>query len=194
MKQGSFVAVVLAVCAIAGFFSYRWLAAPPTQVPDGTDTLPGFVLARATGGEADIRDYLGKPMVLNFWATWCPPCLREMPLLVDLHRRHDDEVQVIGVAIDRLEPVLEFMARLEVEYPVLVGEQDAMQAAGLFGDAFVGLPFTVFTDAEGRILGVHTGEIHAEEMPPIEAALLALARGELDADTARQRLEGGAVH
>lgn len=194
MKQGSFIGLTLAVCAIAGFLTYRWLAGPPAEMPSDADTLPGFVLAQATGGEADIRDYLGKPMVLNFWATWCPPCLREMPLLVDLHRRHADEVQVVGVAIDRLEPVLEFMARLEVEYPVLVGEQDAMLAAGLFGDAFVGLPFTVFTDADGQIVGVHTGEIHAEEMPPIEAALLALSRGELSPGAARLKLEGGAVH
>ncbi len=194
MKQGSFMAVALASCAIAGFFAYRWVMAPPPDSPSAADTLPGFVLAQATGGEADIRDYLGKPMVLNFWATWCPPCLREIPLLVDLHRRHADQIQVVGVAIDRLEPVLEFMARLEVEYPVLVGEQDAMQAAGLFGDAFVGLPFTVFTDADGQILGVHTGEIHAEDLQPIEAALLALARGELLPGEARRTLSGGSVH
>jgi thiol-disulfide isomerase/thioredoxin len=183
MKQGTLVTVVLALCAIAGFLAYRVISAPET-----TDTVPGFVLATTDGGEADIRDFLGRPLVINFWATWCPPCLREMPLLVDLHRRHGEEVQVVGVAIDRLEPVLEFMQRLEVEYPVLVGEQDAMLAAGQFGDAFIGLPFTVFADADGRILGVHTGEIHAMDMAPIEATLVALARGELAGPEARRRL------
>lgn len=189
MKQGSLLTLALAAFAVLGFLSYRLVTGPEVR-----DTLPAFVLATTDGGEADIRDFLGRPMVLNFWATWCPPCLREMPLLVDLHRRHGSEIQVVGVAIDRLEPVLEFMQRLEVEYPVLVGEQDAMLAAGQFGDAFIGLPFTVFVAADGRLLGVHTGEIHAADMVPIEAVLLELARGELDGPEASRRLASAGEH
>jgi thiol-disulfide isomerase/thioredoxin len=186
MKQESLMAVVLAACAVAGFFTYRMITAPPTPAPQ--TSLPAFVLTTTEGERRDITEYLGKPMVLNFWATWCPPCLREMPLLVDLHTRHGEEIQVVGVAIDRMESVLEFMEKLAVDYPVLVGEQDAMEAAGLFGDAFIGLPFTVFVGAAGDVLGVHTGEIHAPDMPPIEATLLALAQGDISLDQAQRRL------
>lgn len=186
MKQGSALTLLLAACAVAGFLAYQMLNAPATTTTPGT--LPDFVLTDTNGQPGAISDYLGKPMVLNFWATWCPPCLREIPLLVDLHERHGEDIQVLGVAIDRMEPVLEFMQRLSVAYPVLVGEQEAMQAAGSFGDAFVGLPFTVFADAQGVILGIHTGEIHAPDMPPIESALLALAAGEITQAQARRAL------
>jgi len=186
MKQGSLMAVVLAACAVAGFFTYRMITVSPTPAPQ--TSLPAFVLTTTEGEQRDITEYLGKPMVLNFWATWCPPCLREMPLLVDLHARHGDQVQVVGVAIDRMESVLEFMQKLAVDYPVLVGEQDAMEAAGLFGDAFIGLPFTVFVGAAGDVLGVHTGEIHTPDMAPIEATLLALAQGDISLDQAQRRL------
>ncbi|MCC5870312.1 MAG: TlpA family protein disulfide reductase [Gammaproteobacteria bacterium] len=186
MKQGAGVTILLAACAVAGFLAFRMLNAPAaTTAPD---TVPDFVLTKTNGEAGAISDYLGKPLVLNFWATWCPPCLREIPLLVDLDERQGEHIQVLGVAIDRMEPVLEFMERLAVAYPVLVGEQDAMQAAGSFGDAFVGLPFTVFADAQGNILGVHTGEIHAPDMPPIESTLLALAAGEITQAQAQRAL------
>lgn len=186
MKQGTALTLLLAACAIAGFLAYQMISAPEAMTTPGT--LPDVVLTDTKGEAGAISDYLGKPLVLNFWATWCPPCLREIPLLVDLDERHGDDIQVLGVAIDRMEPVLEFMQRLSVAYPVLVGEQDAMQAAGSFGEAFVGLPFTVFADAQGAILGIHTGEIHAPDMPPIESTLLALAAGEITQAQARRAL------
>ena len=186
MKQGAIVTTLLAACAVAGFLAYQMFADPPANTQPGT--LPDVVLTDTNGQSGAITDFLGKPLVLNFWATWCPPCLREIPLLVALDEHHGEQIQVLGVAIDRLEPVQEFMQRLAVAYPVLVGEQDAMAAAGAFGDAFVGLPFTVFADAQGEILGIHTGEIHAADMPPIESALLALARGQITAAQARQTL------
>ncbi len=186
MKQGAGLTILLAACAVAGFLAYQMHSTPASSRTPGR--LPDFVLTDTNGQAGAISDYLGKPMVLNFWATWCPPCLREIPLLVDLDERHGAHIQVLGVAIDRMEPVLEFMERLAVAYPVLVGEQDAMQAAGSFGDAFVGLPFTVFADAQGEILGIHAGEIHAPDMPPIESTLLALAAGEITHAQARRAL------
>ncbi len=184
--------LLLAACALAGFGVHQWLgsddgsdarpasAAPPEQLPD-------FTLGDADGEPRALGEFLGRPLVLNFWATWCPPCVREMPLLADLHARSGDELQVLGVAVDRLEPVRYFIDDLDIRYPVLVGEQDAMDVAALFGDAFLGLPFTVFADADGRVVDIHLGEIHDDELRAAEAMLLRLARGEVDADEARER-------
>lgn len=207
MKQAATFTLLLAACAVAGFLSFRFIAGTPPpaldeeaveltggmQFEDPPEHLPAFTLNDIEGQPRDIRDYLGRPMLLNFWATWCPPCLREMPLLDELHREHGDEVQVVGVAIDRVGPVVEFLDRLGIDYPVLVGEQDAMDAAEAFGNVSVGLPFTVYADADGTIVGVHLGELLREDMPPVRDALTALARGEIDADAARERLNGAAA-
>jgi thiol-disulfide isomerase/thioredoxin len=145
-------------------------AAPPEQ-------LPAFTLGDADGEPRAIGDFLGRPMVLNFWATWCPPCLREMPLLADLHARSGTSCRCSAWRWTGSEPVGTSSTILGIEYPVLVGEQDAMDVAALFGDAFLGLPFTVFADADGRVVDVHLGEIHDDMLRAAEAVLLRLARG-----------------
>lgn len=186
--------LLLAACAVAGFGVHQWLggdhSAGAPAGGDPPDRLPEFTLGDADGEPRALGEFLGRPVVLNFWATWCPPCVREMPLLADLHARSGDELQVLGVAVDRLDPVREFIDDLGIDYPVLVGEQDAMDVAALFGDAFLGLPFTVFADADGRIVGIHLGEIHDDELRAAEAVLLRLARGEIDAEEARERWPG----
>jgi hypothetical protein len=79
---------------------------------------------------------------------------------------------VIGIAIDETEAVAGFAERFEFNYPVLVGQEDAMELGNRFLNGFIGLPFTVFTDRSGRILQVHNGEIHREEIEAILAELL----------------------
>ena len=129
-------------------------------------------------------------MIVNFWATWCAPCLREIPLLVDYQERYQEELslQIVGIAIDELEPVRAFMEDIAFNYPVLVGQVEAMNAAAAFGVDFYGLPFSVFTATDGHVLGVHAGELHAEDLDNVVATLDALAEGAVDIEGARARL------
>ena len=102
-------------------------------------------------------------MIVNFWATWCAPCRREIPLLRKIQAEHGAEgFQIVGVAVDFREDVLKYAKEIGIDYPVLIGEQDGLEAVNKFGQGSLGFPFTVFTDNQQRIVMFHLGEIHAE--------------------------------
>jgi thiol-disulfide isomerase/thioredoxin len=153
--------------------------------------LPEFSLENMAGEQQSIGSWPGKALLVNFWATWCAPCLREIPLLVEYQAAHENlSLQVVGIAIDRADPVRAFMSNMEFNYPVLIGQADAMDAAAAFGVEFFGLPFSVFTDTDGQILGVHTGELHAGDLDDLVAVLNDLASGSSNLTDARARLAG----
>jgi thiol-disulfide isomerase/thioredoxin len=203
MKSSALIAVVLSGAAIVGYVSYRaWWPAPqdapiadtgagPPPGAAPAATLPEFSLMTLEGEQRSIHSWPDRALVINFWATWCAPCLREIPLLKSFQSAHEqDGVQVIGIAVDRVEPVRSFAADLEFNYPTLIGEADAIEAAASFGIDFFALPFTVFTDAEGNVLGVHTGELEAADLDELARILAGLDDGGIDLPTARDRLAG----
>lgn len=203
MKSSALIAVVLSGAAIVGYVSYRTLTSQPAPEPAAhvaeaeqtepapAETLPDFSLPNLTGGQQSILSWPDNAMIINFWATWCGPCLREIPLLKTFQdEQRDNAIQVVGIAIDRLEPVQAFVAEMGFNYPVLVGQTEGSQAAASFGVDFFALPFTVFTDHDRNILGVHTGEIHAEDLADLAAVLADLQAGRIDLVTARDRVAG----
>jgi len=152
--------------------------------------LPEIRLNDLHGEPRALEEWAGRILLINFWATWCAPCRREMPLLQALQDARDPAgLTVIGIAIDRPEPVARFLAETGVTYPVLVGEQDAMAAAERFGSDFGALPFTVLVAAEGSVLMTYTGELHAPELARIIAIADQVDAGTLAVDEARQLLE-----
>jgi thiol-disulfide isomerase/thioredoxin len=127
-------------------------------------TVPTFTLTDREGRPRTLNDWSGRSLIVNFWATWCAPCRREIPLLSKLQRDHGAEgFQVIGIAVDFREDVLKFADDIRMDYPVLIGEQDALDAAAAFGIDAVGFPFTIFSDRHGRIVTAHTGELTASQ-------------------------------
>jgi len=198
MARTALVTFFLSSTAILAYIGYRALDLVP--IPDETEivattgpveTLPEFVLDNLAGEPQSIGSWPGKALLINFWATWCAPCLREIPLLVEYQETHRDlSVQVVGIAVDRLDPVHTFMEDMEFNYPVLVGQADAMDAAAAFGVDFFGLPFSVFTDTQGHVLGVHTGELHAEDLDDLLSVLEDLQTETTDVSRARARLAG----
>ena len=136
----------------------------------------------------EIGEFNERPMLLNFWATWCAPCRREMPLFQAMHEQRGDELQIVGVAIDRLDDVERFVAETGVQYPILVGQGDAMAVADSFGLDFVGLPFTVFADPDGRIIKAHIGEVHQSHIDDVLAAWQTVVSGEATLEDVRASL------
>lgn len=195
---------VLSAAAVLGFGAYQLVAqlgvdpTPDIETPSApaaeplSDQLPDFTLAQLGGDEANLHNWLGQPLVINFWATWCAPCLREIPLLVAFQSQQQppDGVQIIGVAVDRADAVEKFAASMDFNYPNLMGESDAMDAAAAFGAEFFALPFTVFADASGRILAVHTGEIHQGDLDNFAAVIADMNLGQSSVAQARARLAG----
>ena len=196
MARSALLTLALSAVAVVAYLGYRALV--PGELPDGTgpaaasvivDTLPEFALGDITGEMRSIHGWEGDALVINFWATWCAPCLREIPLLKEFQDANGSAgVQVVGIAVDHLEAVQAFAEDMGFNYPVLVGQLAAMEAAARFGLEFFVLPFTVFTDRRKRILGVHHGELHTEHLDEVLLVLNALEAGSMDIDAARARL------
>lgn len=204
MKNIAYVGVAL-VAAAAGFAIYQFGIAPkmnaqpdaavveatpeqPAAEPAATipDTLPDFTLADIEGQPRSIRSWTGKSMIVNFWATWCAPCRREIPLLRKIQAEHGAEgFQIVGVAVDFREDVLKYAKEIGIDYPVLIGEQDGLEAVNKFGQGSLGFPFTVFTDNQQRIVMFHLGEIHAEQAPVFLDVIRKVNSGELTPAAAR---------
>lgn len=140
-------------------------AMPATPVAINASTQIDFELADLDGNTRRFSEWHGKHRIVNFWATWCAPCRREIPLLKAFQEQHGaDGFQVIGIAVEFPEPVIAYAEEAEFNYPILVGEEDAMAAAESSGVSFIGLPFTMVVDRDGKLVDVHMGEIHQEQL------------------------------
>ncbi|WP_297563014.1 TlpA disulfide reductase family protein [Meiothermus sp.] len=127
-----------------------------------TEVLPSITLQRLEGTAINLTDFKGKPILLNAWATWCEPCRREMPLLLEAARTNPD-VQFIFVNIsDGPEAVKAFEKELGLKIPNVILDPEARLSDPL---RIQGLPVTLFYDAEGRLINRRIGEIRAEELP-----------------------------
>ena len=163
-------------------------AVAPEQAAD-TPARVSFTLNDMYGEPHDFAEYAGKHSLLNFWATWCAPCRREIPLLKTFHADANTHgIQVIGIAVDFPEEVQVYAEAAEFNYPILVGEQDAMAVAESSGVDFIGLPFTMIVSRDGELLNAHMGEIHQEELDQIALVLGRLDAGEIDNETAKAEL------
>jgi thiol-disulfide isomerase/thioredoxin len=130
--------------------------------------LPNISLADPGGVKHSLSEWKGRPLLINFWATWCAPCRREIPLLKTLRQeRAADGLEVVGIAVDFRDAVQHYSREMGIDYPVLVGEQDGLDAIAAFGMDTV-FPFSVFTDRKGRIVALKVSELHADEAPFFE--------------------------
>ncbi len=205
---------LLAAAGAGGFVAYRLLGAHTSGLTPIEH--PGTVRSRASAGESDgsapptartipeelpevampdtagvphkLSEWRGRPLMVNFWATWCDPCRREIPLLKKLRRdRADQSLEIVGIAVDFRDAVARYAHSIGIDYPVLIGEKDGMAAIEAFGMDTV-FPFTVFADRRGRIFTVKVGELHLDEANVILDALRDIDAGQSDLGAARQRI------
>ena len=199
MKTSLTYATVALAAAVAGFLIYRVAATPPTSTASEPapieaskgvpEQLPEFTLADRSGDPRSILSWPGKSLIVNFWATWCAPCRREIPLLKQIQDDHQDAgFQVVGVAVDFRDDVLAYADEIGIDYPLLIGEEDGLDAVNAFGISAVGFPFTAFTDQNGRIVTVHLGELVAPQADVILETVQRVNDGELSIAEARTRV------
>lgn len=135
--------------------------------------VPEFTLPGLDGAPVSSRLWAGKVLVLNFWATWCGPCRQETPLFIQIQRELGGRgVQFVGIAIDDPVAVEQFSTKLGINYPILVGADDAIDLAKKLGNHLQGLPFTAVLDRSGKLAWVHAGEIKREALEQILHPLL----------------------
>ena len=117
------------------------------------------------GAALRLSDFKGRPVVLNFWATWCPPCVEEMPLLDAFFQQNSTKGwQVIGLAIDRPSQVKRFVTEFPVRYPIGLAGLNGSELSRQLGNAQGSLPFTVVFDAAGRVQSQKLGKLSADDI------------------------------
>ena len=138
-------------------------AAATDQTP--LDTLASLNLPVFGGKALDIKALKGKPVVINFWATWCPPCIREMPDLAALAREMGDQAAFLGIAADTDGNVKKFTAKNPgIDFPLVLAGYNALNLSRQWGNERGGLPFTVVLDAKGQIQWRHSGTVDVEAL------------------------------
>jgi thiol-disulfide isomerase/thioredoxin len=176
-----------ATAAIAAAAANAEAATPPQH--HLVDTVPDLQLVDRAGLPRSLKDWPGKSLIVNFWATWCAPCRREIPLLQRIDKdRAGDGFQVIGIAVDFRDKVLQYANEMKIGYPLLIGEQDGLDAAAAFGVDAIGFPFTIFTDARGRVIVAHMGELTQPEADLILGAIARVNDGRSNPAAARAEI------
>jgi thiol-disulfide isomerase/thioredoxin len=214
MKTGLVVTLIAVAAAAAGFAAYRAMVMAPAggtpaatasskpvpaasatavATPDAParvvpESVPEVSLADLAGKQHPLREFRGRPTIYNFWATWCLPCRREIPLLNQLSREFArQKLQIVGIAVDFKDDVAKFLQTTKLDYSLLVGEEDGLEAAEKFGMEMA-LPFTIFSDSQQRIVAVKVGELHRDDADAIINALLAVDAGTLPLVEARTQI------
>jgi peroxiredoxin len=170
----------------AGYYFYQYttgaaMAAQPVHTSAGARTapditgsiLPEFSLPDINGGIRDVREWHGKVLAINFWATWCPPCLKEIPEFIALQDKYAGQgLQFVGIALQGPEEVRDFIREHGMNYPVLVGELEVVDLARTLGNDMGALPYTVIIDRQQRISFVKHGQLDGDQAEAIIKALL----------------------
>jgi len=132
-------------------------------VPQDSRAVYALQLPDANGETHAVANYQGKPLLVNFWATWCPPCVKEMPELEALQKRYA-HVQFLGIGIDTAVNIRQFSEKVPVSYPLLVAGTSGIDLIRGLGNPAGGLPFTIVFDEKGRIMRKILGQVQPDDL------------------------------
>jgi thiol-disulfide isomerase/thioredoxin len=164
-RQWMMIGGISVLALLAGVFSSHWISqtglasdpsikaffANPWQTPDGKS--------------ANTEDWRGKVLVVNFWASWCPPCVEEMPALDKIAQEYAAKnVLIVGIGIDSPSNIRQFLEKTPVSYPIMIGGLEGSALAKQMGNAQGALPYTVIINAKGKSVYTKLGKISEEEL------------------------------
>jgi len=159
MRKLLFILAALAALGL-GMLARSWLSVAPAAVPDLAVEFPDL-----EGKRHRLEEWKGKILVVNFWATWCPPCLEEMPEFVKLQDELGPRgLQFVGIAIDDAKSVANFLASKPVNYPILIGEDGGEAWAAKLGNRMSVLPFSAVFDFSGKLAHVQAGLFRRDDL------------------------------
>ena len=182
-KNFIIMAVVAFMAASGGYFLAKYLSPPPEVTLPGPGTAvaaaipslsaddllgqrrPDFTLSDSHGVAVSASDFQGDVLLVNFWATWCTPCVEEMPMLSRLQQDYAGQgVNIVGIALDDAARASQFASDMAISYPVLVGQADVVVTGRRYGNNTGLLPFSVLIDANGIIRWTHLGPLTEEDL------------------------------
>lgn len=171
MKRFLLIAIIALIAGSAGYLFSRKQHAPPASQPptasaqSSVNTLMDVQFATSTGQWQKLAAWKGKVLVVNYWATWCPPCREEMPMFSALHEKYQaNGVQFVGIGIDSVDKIREYQISEKIAYPLLVGTLDAMRNTQGLGNTAQALPFTVLINRQGQLDTVKLGKLTEAEL------------------------------
>jgi peroxiredoxin len=173
----AYAGVAVLFAAVGVYSGFKEQAAPrnlpvPADASGPVQALLGQTMPNAAGAPTALAQYRGKAMLVNFWATWCAPCVQEMPELAELSSGEaGKKLQVIGIGIDSPTNIAEFSTKYKITYPVLVAGMSGTDLSRQFGNVNGGLPFTVLIGADGQVRKTYLGRLKFDELHKDLAAL-----------------------
>lgn len=187
------VIVIVIAAAAAGYGVYTWMrplhrpvasnviAQSSTPPPAAATLSPSQALMVSMddleGQPRTLDEWRGKVLFVNFWATWCPPCREEVPLLVKLQAKYAAQgLQVVGIATDEQneQDVRSFVKKMVVNYPILMSDNQSAEIVNALGGNFIGLPVSVVLNRNGTVYKIHAGEIEPDDADDLIRAALNL--------------------
>lgn len=171
LRRALLLAGVGGLATTAGYFAHRWRRAGAALPGVGGDILRGRYVD-LDGSPRTLESLAGKILVINYWATWCEPCRKEIPVFVRLQQEYAAKnVQFVGIAIDQADKVREFAKEFGINYPLVIAGVEALDAARRAGNKAGVLPYTVVLDPSAEVAANLVGELSEDRM---RAALLPL--------------------
>lgn len=176
VQQGIIFLVVAVLAVAAGVVVHvrtRPQAAPEPAPPATAAGLMAAKLPDLEGRDQAFDQWRGKVLVINFWATWCVPCRKEIPEFIQAQAQYGPQgLQIVGVAIDQKEKVKPYAAEIGINYPVLIGDQDGIELARIAGNTLGALPFTVVLDRNGNAISNRLGTLDRDKLDLLIRPLL----------------------
>lgn len=162
LKMGITVAIF---CAAAGAYVGNKRLQPKTPVDGAVQQLISLNLKDNKGQVQALKQWQGKFLVVNFWATWCKPCVQEMPELAALQTELSNKnVQLLGIGIDTPSNISEFAEKYKITYPVFAAGLEGTDLATSMGNQAGGLPYTALVNQEGKIVKTYMGKLKMDEL------------------------------
>ncbi|NMG76091.1 redoxin domain-containing protein [Aromatoleum diolicum] len=176
--RNTLIVAVAALAASAGYLAQRNASSSTSGQPYAARNAGAPILALtlpdSNGGLQALEQWRGKVLVVNFWATWCPPCLREIPDFARVSERFSGAaVQFVGISIDKPDNVRKFADELKVPYPLLIAPLQTLELTTPLGNTAQALPFTAIFDRRGGLQLIKLGTLNEVELEGKIRALLA---------------------
>ena len=155
--------ILVGLLAIVGIIAFQF-----QESEDQTILMSDFTLEDINGDTVSINEFKGKKTLINFWATWCRPCRKEMPMLNSVYLSQDpSEFSVVGIAIDKQDKVIQFVAELGIDFPIMIGQSEAYDIMKTLGNEALTLPYTILIDEEGKLVWSKNTELMHSDMDEV---------------------------
>ncbi len=159
------VAVVAGLAGLAGVLTARLVNDPGRRLVTVDRPPADFTLPDPDGRPRHLSEWRGRYVLVNFWASWCPPCRHELPMLAASQRRYgSDRLQVLGVSLDEPKALKEYLNKSPLGFPTLMGERDGFNLMARYGHPRGSIPFSVLLGPDGKVLARKAGAFSESEL------------------------------